>query len=59
VQLLLGHSSAAYTLATYVHPDTLDIARALGLNDPKAAHKVEVENQATLEWSQESMGESE
>ena len=35
VQLLLGHSSAAYTLATYVHPNTLDIANALGIDRPR------------------------
>lgn len=34
VQLLLGHSSAAYTLSTYVHPDVHDIASALGIKRP-------------------------
>ena len=58
VQLLLGHSSAAYTLATYVHPNTLDIANALGFSAPRPAHKLEVGYQATLEWGEDLMGES-
>lgn len=30
VQLLLGHSSAAFTLSTYVHPDLAALRRAIG-----------------------------
>jgi integrase len=50
VQLLLGHSSAAYTLATYVHPSTSDIALALGFDAVSAATKeVTGSNLPTLE----------
>jgi len=43
VQLLLGHSSPSYTLATYVHPGVEDLRLAtLGANNPRSLFQNDV-----------------